>query len=205
MEANLSTCYDSYMTPWTDSPLTGSKPAPGDLALVQAFVNTSDLESGDDLLASRPGLRDWLRRHALPGGDATPSEEERREVVALREALRALLQAHNGYETDEQALDTVNRAAARHDLQLRFAPDGGARLEPQGTSLSRFVGLLLATVYDAIADGTWPRLKACRNDTCHWAFYDTSKNRSGAWCTMRVCGNRMKVRAHRRRHADPSD
>ncbi|MGH2778535.1 MAG: CGNR zinc finger domain-containing protein, partial [Actinomycetota bacterium] len=32
------------------------------------------------------------------------------------------------------------------------------------------------------------------------AFYDHSKNRSGKWCTMRVCGNRAKTRAYRERH-----
>ena len=48
--------------------------------------------------------------------------------------------------------------------------------------------------------GTWLRLKACRNYTCRWAFYDHSKNRSGHWCTMSVCGNRQKSRGYRQRH-----
>jgi len=54
-------------------------------------------------------------------------------------------------------------------------------------------------VATAIADGSWARLKVCRSDSCRWAFYDASKNRSGAWCTMAVCGNRNKVRAYQRR------
>ncbi len=48
-----------------------------------------------------------------------------------------------------------------------------------------------------MVDGTWSRLKACRQ--CEWAFYDWSKNRSGRWCAMSVCGNRTKVRAYRAR------
>jgi predicted RNA-binding Zn ribbon-like protein len=32
-----------------------------------------------------------------------------------------------------------------------------------------------------------------------WAFYDRSKNRSGHWCSMRVCGNRAKARQFRER------
>ena len=47
----------------------------------------------------------------------------------------------------------------------------------------------------SVADGTWSRLKACREDDCHWAFYDRSRNRSGQWCVMAVCGNRNKARA----------
>jgi predicted RNA-binding Zn ribbon-like protein len=46
-------------------------------------------------------------------------------------------------------------------------------------------------------DGTWERLKACRN--CRWSFYDYSPNRSGTWCSMQLCGNRRKTRAYRKR------
>jgi predicted RNA-binding Zn ribbon-like protein len=49
-------------------------------------------------------------------------------------------------------------------------------------------------------DGTWDRMKACRADDCEWAFYDSSRNRSGTWCSMEVCGNRAKARAFRARH-----
>jgi predicted RNA-binding Zn ribbon-like protein len=58
---------------------------------------------------------------------------------------------------------------------------------------------LAAVVIDAMHDGTWSRLKPCRHD-CRWLFYDHSTKRSGTWCTMSVCGNRLKARAYRRRH-----
>jgi predicted RNA-binding Zn ribbon-like protein len=50
-------------------------------------------------------------------------------------------------------------------------------------------------------NGTWARLKACRNDDCLWAFYDRSRNHGGTWCDMASCGNRLKNRdfAARRR------
>lgn len=51
-----------------------------------------------------------------------------------------------------------------------------------------------------VLNDTWPRLKACREDTCRWAFYDHSKNRSGHWCSMEVCGARHKARQYRARH-----
>jgi predicted RNA-binding Zn ribbon-like protein len=50
-------------------------------------------------------------------------------------------------------------------------------------------------------DGTWPRLKACRN--CCWSFYDYSPNRSATWCSMQLCGNRKKTRAYRSRRRNP--
>jgi predicted RNA-binding Zn ribbon-like protein len=59
-------------------------------------------------------------------------------------------------------------------------------------------------VHEARGDGTWERLKACREPSCVWAFYDYSKNRSAAWCSMEVCGNRNKVRLFRTRSRSPS-
>ena len=46
---------------------------------------------------------------------------------------------------------------------------------------------------------SWQRLKACSRDVCHWAFFDQSKNHSGRWCQMDVCGNIEKARAFRER------
>jgi predicted RNA-binding Zn ribbon-like protein len=60
-------------------------------------------------------------------------------------------------------------------------------------------GRMLATVFRAMSDGTWSRMKACGNPDCRWAFYDATKNHSGRWCEMASCGNRMKARAFRER------
>jgi len=62
-----------------------------------------------------------------------------------------------------------------------------------GDALDRVVAIALG----AMLDGSWGRLKACRN--CRWSFYDRSPNRSGTWCSMQLCGNRKKTRAYRRR------
>jgi predicted RNA-binding Zn ribbon-like protein len=63
------------------------------------------------------------------------------------------------------------------------------------------LGTVVAAVYDAMHDGTWSRMKACRNDGCRWAFYDHSRNRSGAWCQMETCGTQAKMRTYRQRRA----
>ena len=44
-------------------------------------------------------------------------------------------------------------------------------------------------------------LKACREETCGWVFYDGSRNRSSSWCSMQVCGGRAKASSYRRRQA----
>ena len=58
---------------------------------------------------------------------------------------------------------------------------------------------LQAIVAEARHRGVWERMKACRQETCGWLFYDGSRNRSSSWCSMSICGGREKARAYRRR------
>ena len=76
-------------------------------------------------------------------------------------------------------------------------------IEPQAAGVAGALGRIVAVVYEAIANGTWERLKACEPDSCRWAFYDHSKNQSGRWCHSAICGNRERSRRayHRRRTA----
>jgi predicted RNA-binding Zn ribbon-like protein len=187
----------------TPKPVTTSPrraPAPGPLRLVQEFVNTRDIEAGTDDIASPAGLARWLVGHGLvPEGTALGTADVA-AATELREALRALLHAEHGDAADEGAFWTLDRAAQAAGLAPRFG-NRGYRLEPAPAArgITGALGRIVAAVAAAMDAGTWSRLKACRNDGCEWAFYDASRNRSGAWCTMAVCGNRMKVRAYRRR------
>lgn len=173
--------------------------APGTLELVRVFVNTLDVETGRDALGSPPALRQWLTEHELLA-DGDVSEPDRRRAAAVRDALRSLLLANAAEESSPaDAIATLNDAARRAALEIRFVPEGAARFEPLATGMDGALGRLLAIVAEAMADGSWSRLKACRSETCQFAFYDRSRNRSGVWCDMAVCGNRTKVRAFRAR------
>src|SRR5215203_3767866 len=101
---------------------------------------------------------------------------------------------------DRAAVRRLNRALGPALLQPRFDPAGGWHLDPGAGGVDGALARLAAVVVDAMDDGTWSRLKPCRNHGCRWLFYDHSTNRSGTWCTMSVCGNRRKARAYRRRH-----
>lgn len=176
------------------------KGAPGALETVRAFVNTLDVESGRDQLDDPGKLETWLREHGLLEEEDQANGGGVRRALALREALRVLLLVNAGQEVSPEALSTLNGTAERARLGLQFAEDGSARLEPGTGGLDGALGRLLAIASAAMADGSWSRLKACRADTCRWAFYDQTRNRSGVWCDMAVCGNRTKVRTYRRRH-----
>jgi predicted RNA-binding Zn ribbon-like protein len=176
------------------------KAAPGDLNHIRRFVNTIDLEDGSDEITEPEALRDWLAERDLidRGAELTPADV--RQARELREALRKMLLANNGDPVDPAAVDTICDAAKRAELQVRVDAEGQARLVPVRTGIEGAIGRLLAIVFRAQAEGTWPRLKACAyHDRCEWAFYDWSKNRSGTWCDMAVCGNRAKAQAYRER------
>jgi predicted RNA-binding Zn ribbon-like protein len=174
--------------------------APGELELVRAFVNTLEIDEAVDELSSPAALTAWLRAQGLlRGGAATRTDLA--NARRLREALRVLLLANNGVSVRKEAAVTINRAARRAGLGVRFEPEGTARVEPEARGIDGALGRLLAIVSAAMADGSWERLKACRAVDCRWAFYDRARNRSRHWCSMAVCGNRTKARTFRRRHA----
>ncbi len=180
-------------------------PAPGDLERVRRFINTLDIEADRDALRSPDDARAWLSEHGLSAGGSLDAAALHR-LVALREGLRELL-ADRG-DARAAAGDTLHVLAQLGEsaqLVVRFGPDGNPRLEPAGGSDS-VIAVLLADIAAAVGDGSWARLKVCANDACRWAFWDASRNHSGVWCTMAVCGNRMKGRAFRARarRAEPS-
>jgi predicted RNA-binding Zn ribbon-like protein len=160
------------------------------LDLVRDFVNTFDVESQADTLATRADLTRWLAAHDVAG------RAELGEAIEVREALRELLLANNHLPADvEVASRVLDRAARRARLDVRFER-GEARIQSAGG-----LGRLLAAAAEAMSSDDWPRLKACRAETCHFAFIDRAKNRSRAWCDMKVCGNRQKAQRYRERHA----
>lgn len=170
------------------------------LDLVIDFVNTADLEEGTDALATRDGLESWLVQRGLLGTQDLPvSERDRAAALRLREALRAIMLANNGAELDASAEAEVDSAARRGELGLALGADGRAHLQARASGVAGALAELVVPVAEGGPDGSWRRVKACRADDCQWAFYDRSRNHSGVWCNMAVCGNREKVRAYRSR------
>ncbi|MGC0376873.1 CGNR zinc finger domain-containing protein [Streptomyces sp. SAI-229] len=161
---------------------------PGRLALVQALVNTLDVESGADALDTADGR--------APFGLTDDTAAFARE---LRESLRATLLAHAGHPP-HRAVTPLGELLARAPLVVTVDPaDGSAALAPvdDGPLLSR----IATAVAEAVMAGTWNRLKACEADDCLWAYYDRSPAGRGRWCSMQVCGARAKMRRYRAKGA----
>jgi predicted RNA-binding Zn ribbon-like protein len=181
------------------------KPAPGDLLLVQGFVNTTALDHtpDDDDLRDPEALGRWLAHYELmaPGDPVTDADHD--QALRFREALRAVLMETAGATPVPHAIEALNAAAKTAELLVSFRPGGRATLVPVRGGVDGALARLLAIVKCAQEDGTWERLKGCPADTCGSVFYDWSKNRSATWCSMEVCGNRAKARAYRERRRKP--
>jgi predicted RNA-binding Zn ribbon-like protein len=135
----------------------------------------------------------------LPPG-APPSDEDLAVARGLRDALRGALAGRAGPVRDGQAC--AGGALASLTMRIKLGADGAPRLTPVAdTGVLAALTRLAASTVPAEADGCWQRLKICAAPDCRWVFYDASRNGAGRWCSMRVCGNRAKTLAYRRRSA----
>jgi predicted RNA-binding Zn ribbon-like protein len=177
----------------------GKPAAPGRLDVIRRFVNTYDLEDHTDRVGTPDELRAWLAEEGFLRAREPVTDADVRHAAEVRGAIRELLLTHIGRPLDPSAPRVLDAAARRAGLGVRFHADGGSAMEPEAPGVDGAVGEMLAIIAEAMADGTWDRLKACGADDCHWAFYDHTRNRSGVWCDMAVCGNRVKVERFRER------
>ena len=173
--------------------------ARGELGLVQAFVNSVDLQPEVEELKDPNTLRDWLVARGLMDGAEPVDESDLKNAIAVREAMRGVIGGNSGLRIYPVVLATLNQAAAASRLRMRFAPDGRPRLEPEASGAVGAIGRLVAALYSAMQDEDWEQLKLCGSNSCRWAFYDRSKNHSSRWCNMASCGNREKARRFRQR------
>ncbi|MGH2456430.1 MAG: CGNR zinc finger domain-containing protein [Candidatus Limnocylindria bacterium] len=178
------------------------EPAPAaELHLLQDFVNTNDLERGRDAIGTPEQLLGWLAERGLVADGSALDVGLHRRALAIREGVRALARANSGEPPDAEAVEDMNRAAARLPVVIGVQLDDWL-LRPAGAGVEAFLARLMAAVVRSMADDSWSRVKACRNDTCRWLFFDQSRNRSGTWCTMAICGSRIKARAYRARQRE---
>jgi predicted RNA-binding Zn ribbon-like protein len=179
-------------------------PAPGPLAFVQRFINSTEMPDGVDELRTAALAAAWL--HGATGVTMAVSEKDRRRLVATREALRDLLEAHTGENVDPAVAVRLERLIGRALLRPVLTSKG-ATLAVECDGVDGFLGAISAAIVEATLTGTWDRLKVCRSEACRWAYFDHSKNGSSCWCSMRSCGSREKARAYRARRrpvADPT-
>ncbi|MFI9627198.1 CGNR zinc finger domain-containing protein [Streptomyces sp. NPDC052042] len=168
--------------------MSAKNAAPGRLALIEALVNTLDLETGVDALDTVEGRAAF----GLVEADVPHAR-------ALREALRTACLAHAGHRPAESAeTSELDRLLAAAPLRVTVDAAGAATLRPVEEPAG-LTARIANAVAEAAADGTWARLKVCEAEDCRWAYYDRSPAGRRRWCSMSVCGARAKMRAYRAR------
>jgi predicted RNA-binding Zn ribbon-like protein len=182
----------------------GRPPAPGSLALVQSYINSHfdlDVDRGADLFATPKALRTWLVARGLINERTRVSKGDVARAVRVREGLRELARARDDGDADgvAGALWLLNEAADGACVELRFSSVRPRFVPTPGGGVTAAIGLILGLTAQAMLDGSWSRLKICPGDDCGWAFFDHSRNQTGRWCSMSVCGGRAKARTHYRR------
>jgi predicted RNA-binding Zn ribbon-like protein len=173
--------------------------ATGVLGLVQAFVNTADLDRGTEQLGNPEALKAWLVERGLMTSNQAADGADLKHAMALREAIRGVIGANSGGSIYPVDVAILNGAVSASRLAPRFGPGGKARLEPHADGVEGALGRIVAAVFAAMNEADWSLLKLCDSSTCRWAFYDQSRNHSSRWCTMASCGNRQKAKRFRER------
>ncbi|MFI5610883.1 CGNR zinc finger domain-containing protein [Amycolatopsis sp. NPDC051903] len=173
--------------------------SPGGLGFVHDLLNT--LSAGKpretDLLGEVADAQAWLDAALQRWAEDTDRPAERVELTVddvehLRD-LRDELRAATGHDTEDAG------ALSSAPVLLQPGPGGRLRLEPRGTGWRRVASIALIEVLEAQRADRWRRLKTCRNNRCAVAFYDRSRNNSGVWHNVQVCGNAVNLRAYRAR------
>ena len=193
----------------------GLLPAPAGLAVVQDLLNTRKIsDRGVDLLdtvdlagtwlpdvlgalaeADRPAADTHRPAADTPGLRPTTDwlgELDDRDLAGLR-TLRSDLVRSLASGMPPSGGKALTKSA------LELAPDGRISLQPTGSGWHRLASSIWIEVFLAQQNGSWQRLKVCRNEVCGSTFFDRSKNNSGVWHDVKVCGNAANLRASRAR------
>jgi predicted RNA-binding Zn ribbon-like protein len=152
-----------------------------------ALLNTTPVVDGvpTDDLSDRAGARKWLISAGGQGSDL--------ELRHLLE-VRAMLQAIVCGEQQPEILAPVLR-----DAVLRPAISDGEIIWTLGVAPERELAVRAVLTWDALAKQSPGRLRPCANDQCHLFLIDHSRAGTARWCSMAICGNRMKARRHYRK------
>ena len=152
-----------------------------------ALLNTTPRVDGvpSDQLADPAAARSWLLSR---GG--TGSRDELRQVVAARDALQAVVRGQRPPQVLAPFLDGASSVPAlagdRVTWTLTAAPD-------------RLLAVRAVLAWDDVTQHRPGRLRPCANQACRLFLIDRTRGNTARWCSMAVCGNRMKARRHYQR------
>ena len=158
-------------------------------ALERWLIASGTVSSAKD----KAGLRGWR--------NSNEAEAFLKELIAFRERLRdAVLRIESGMLPSDAFVSEVNSLLLQHPLHTSLSKHVG-KLTRNTFVEFRKPADLWAPIVDAAADllveAESSRIRKC--ESCVVQFFDTSKKGSRRWCSMNICGNKIKVASYQRR------
>ena len=160
-----------------------------DEELLLTVLNSAPVIDGRPTDAlSAPGAADWIR---TLGGRGT--REERDRLRRIRDTLHLLIR---GTSSDVSSL-----ASALDQARLRPAVSSAGVSWQLEAAPDEELAVRVVLAWSRVTTELPQRLRACANEECNLFLIDRSRPGTARWCSMAVCGNRMKARTHaRKRH-----
>lgn len=187
---------------WTQAHFVGNHPA---LDFVNTLSHRRDAAKSEDRLRSPKDLRHWA--NAVGILDLTNLQEaeaqteqgaDMAQIRALRERAHDLLEARIARRPPKGADITAIATILNDPTDALDIPKDGdhSRIICRDARIETLQKTLALLVLDAVFRLPPHRLGAC--PACGWMFYDTTRGGRRKWCSMSTCGNRAKVRQHRK-------
>jgi predicted RNA-binding Zn ribbon-like protein len=187
-------------------------------ALCLDFVNTISAHVGSgalEYLNSYEDLVVWCRHAGTLGDEEATnllnhaSRHPKRAAatlvqgIVLRETIyRVLITTMDGVEPTEEDVELLNTVLEQALSQLRIKPQQGVFewTWSDGKELDRILWPIVRSAADLLTSEQLRWVGQCGREGCDWLFLDRSKNHSRRWCSMGMCGSRVKSRRyyHRR-------
>ncbi|HEY0813747.1 MAG TPA: CGNR zinc finger domain-containing protein [Pseudonocardia sp.] len=139
-----------------------------------------------DLLADPTAAADWVRTR---GGAGSPHEVS--HLRDVRDQLQAVVRGAEPVTSLASALSGVRMVPEVADDAMSW------RLDVDDENYRLAARVLLA--WGRLQEEMPGRLRPCANDECRLFLLDRSRPNTARWCSMKVCGNRLKVRRHYQR------
>ncbi len=125
------------------------------------------------------------------------------QAIALRETIyRVFSSTADGREAQGADLSVLNRALRQALPRLKVIPSGDTyhwSWVVGQDDLDYMLWPVVRSAADLLTSDDLRRVRRCAREGCDWLFVDSSKNHSRRWCTMNVCGSRVKARRYYRR------
>lgn len=151
------------------------------------LLNTTPLVNGvvRDQLADPEAAMPWQQAHGGSG-----SAQEHRRLLQARDALQDVVRGSRPAASLAPLLEDVTSRPHLSSAGVSWELDAPAE---------RRLAVEAVLAWSALQEATPGRLRPCANPECRLFLIDRSKTNKARWCSMAVCGNRMKARRHYQR------